>query len=172
MRSDFVPVIRALDKAFYRQQRLFRQGPQMIITHRLWMRGSRCMPGEEVLSVEVHLRGRDYHLPCSHQLRLMIDYLARQRLGQSAAQLAVGINSHPFYQQHAMNVRGSAHRHLRLSRASAKQQVLRIRQLFENLFDEEGISLSPFAVLVSEPTDTRETRYKLKVAAIWRHIAF
>ena len=45
----------------------------------------------------IQIRRKEVELPLSLRPRLMIDYLARQRFGQSAMQIAVGITEHPFF---------------------------------------------------------------------------
>jgi hypothetical protein len=170
MKTENITVLRAVDGALYERAELLRHGPVIIITHRLWLPRTSCMPGEEVFSVGLGLRGRELHFPFSLQLRLMIDYLARQRYGQSAGQLVAGMNADPFCRHHAANAVGKVDLHHTLSRAAAKQQAMRIRQVMETVFAGAGITLSPDRILVSEPTDTNETHYRLAAVPVWRHI--
>ncbi len=170
MKTEHTAVLRAVDSALYRQSELCRHGPLLLITHRLWVPGAACMPGEEVFSIDLDIHGTEMHLPFSRQLRLMVDYLARQRYGQSASQLAAGMNSDPFCRYHAANARGKVDLRCSASRTATKQQVFRIRKLMGRVFIERRITLSPDRILASEPSDTNEMHYRLVVRPVWRHI--
>jgi hypothetical protein len=44
--------------------------------------------------------------------------------------------------------------------------------VMETVFAGAGITVSPDRILVSEPTDTNETHYRLKATPVWRHTQF
>lgn len=165
-----IAIIRAIDSALYRRMELYRRGPLLFITHRLWVPGATCMPGEEIFSIELGVDGRKIHIPFSLQLRLMVDYLARQRYGQSASQLAAGMNSDPFCRYHAANARGNIDLGCRVSKSSTKQQAHRIRGILGSTLAGHRVTLSPDRILASEPSDTNETHYRLVVRPEWRHV--
>ncbi len=170
MKTEHTAILRAVNSVLYRHSQLRQHGPILFITHRLWVPGTICTAGEEAFSVDLGIRGRELHFPFSLQLRLMVDYLARQHYGQSASQLAAGMNSDPFCRYHAANERGKVDLRRSVSRAATKQQAFRIRKLMGNVFVENGITLSPDRILVSEASDTNETHYRLVVRPVWRHI--
>ena len=171
MSSSHAAILRAVDVILYERAALLRQGPCLTITHRLWIPGTLCLPGEEVLGVELRHRARAMALPLSLQLRLMMDYLARnQQQGQSASQIAAGINSHPFFQRHAANTPGRIDLRKRFSRAAVKQQIMRIRRVLDLAAWRVGLMLCSSRILVSETSDTNETHYRLKAVVGWRHI--
>ena len=137
MSSPCTTILRAVNSALYRKAELQQKGPIIIITHRLWVPGTCCMPGEEVARAGVLHKGQEIPLRASLQLRLLIDYFAHQRFGQSAGQLAAGMNAQHFYGSHATNCRGRVFPGVRATRNSVKQRILRLRDIFQELFDTE-----------------------------------
>ena len=51
-----------------------------------------------------------------------------------------------------------------------KEYIKPIRQALHAAFLEARLKLDPFAVLVSEPAETKEIHYRLKATVDWIHI--
>jgi hypothetical protein len=136
-------------------------GPHFKIIHRSVDPVLECGRGEEVAWALLVHRGREYLLGLSHSILLMFDYLARNRwLPQSARQIVAGMRADSFYAKR------------KFSHASVKEYVKRIRRASEVAFHEAGLKLNPFDVLLSESTESNETRYRLKATIEWIHIDF
>jgi len=151
--------------------RLSASGPRLRILHRLHKPGTDCLPGEEVAGVWLVNRSRDYPLKLSLALRLLLDYLARNRwLPQSATQIEAGMLHDRFSLRHGSNAR-TAHKQIRhFSHSTVKEYVKRIRQALGMAFSEAGLNLDPTRVVLSEQTVTNEVVYRLKAAVEWAHV--
>jgi len=171
MRDRLALVLHGVDLRLAELRRLAACGPHFRIVHRFREPGAACLPGEEVAWVLLACRSIEYPLPLPLSLLLLTDYLARnRRLPQSAAQIAAGLRTDPFYVRHGANVRTGARLTRKFSFSSMKEYTKRLRRALKVTFDEAGLKLDPFAVLVSEPTEGNEVRYRLKASVEWIHI--
>jgi hypothetical protein len=132
--------------------------------------GADCFPGEEVAWILLVLSNRQADLKLSLALRILFDYLAKQRRPLSAAQIVAGLRADPFYFQHGANVQGTAKLRRRFSYGAVKENVKRLRKALQAAFDEAGLKFDAFEVLVSESTETNEVRYRLKASIGWIHL--
>ncbi|MCI0718247.1 MAG: hypothetical protein L0338_04645 [Acidobacteria bacterium] len=172
MNSRFAPVLHRVRLLQVARRRLAATGPHFKIVHRFRQTGSGadCFPGEEVAWVILVWLGREVEVRLSLALRLLFNYLAQKNRGQSAAQIVVGLRGDPFYLQHGANVQGGAKLRRRFSYGAVKEYVKRLRRALQAAFDEAGLKLDPLAILVSEPTEGNEVRYRLKATVEWIHM--
>jgi hypothetical protein len=165
----FLPIVRGIELLLAEKRSLIAVGPQLKIVHRFWVPGTLCLPGEEILGVCWIHRGRELPLRLSLSSRILIDYLARCRLPQTAAQIEAGILVDTFYLRHGSN--GKAGSQIRMIKKRAvKVFVQRVRVAFRLAFLQAGVRLDPRSILVSQATDTNVTTYRLKVRAEWSHV--
>lgn len=141
---------------------------RVVIVHRFHHPGTDCCPGEEILVILLVHQGREYVLRLSTGTTMLFDYIARQRFGQSASQIAVGIRHNAFFVKYGPNPIGSGRRR-RISRTSIKEYIKRIRQALSLAFKEAGIDLNPCDILQSEKTVGNEVKYRLRANVEWRH---
>jgi len=173
MQNEHTAILRLVDLLLQERAELAAQGPHLTITHRFWVPGTLCMDGEEAFSVSALSYLGEMTLPLSTQLRVMTDYLARhQHVPLTVPQIAAGINSHPWFQRYGANVPGKSYRRRRISRAAAKQQVMRLRRALVAGLHKAGIALPSHAVIATVATDTNELGYFLKAVIKWRHIEY
>ena len=143
-------------------------GPQFRIVHRFHQPQTNCLPGEEIALISLVHRGRECPLRLPLSLRILFDYLARQRrLPQSAGQIEAGIHSHTFYLKHGANAGKKQLR--RIGRSTVKEYVKRIRYALMQAFEAACISVDPNRVLVSEKTTGNEVLYRLRANVNWEH---
>jgi hypothetical protein len=146
------------------------RGPHFRIRHRFWMNLDECLPGEEILSVSLVHRDREYWLPLSLPLRILFDYLARHsRFPQSAAQIETGIREDPFSIQHASNVAARSRFTRGIPRSHVRVYVERLRIAFQQSFREADLPREPREVLLSEKTVMNEIGYRLVASVDWVH---
>jgi len=171
MSDRFSPVIEEVDLLVAEIKELATVGPHFKIVHRFREYGTDCRPGEEVAWTILVFRSREYLLRLPLSLLLVFDYLGRNRwLPQSATQIVAGMRTDPFYARHGANVRTDGRQTRKISRSAVKEYVKRIRRALQVGFHEAGLKLDPYAVLVSEPTESNEIRYRLKATIEWIHV--
>lgn len=167
-RNEFARVIRQVRVMAGEARRLRETGIRLVIRHR-FSEGDICLPGEEVLGIWVVHRRREFALPLSLRLRLLMDFLATHRyVAQSAGQIAARMNIE-FYRRHGMNAKTKTLVSGRVSRTAIKQQIMRLRRGLYLAFRDAGLSLDPAKVVISESTTTNEIRYRLKASVRWQH---
>jgi hypothetical protein len=104
---------------------------------------------------------------------LLFDYLARHRhVGQSASLIAGGLNVDPFTLEHGAHANAQEFLAKSLTRTAVKQQILRLRAALGAAFRKAGLNLDPERVLVAEPTEGNEVRYRLKISVTWEHLEY
>jgi hypothetical protein len=163
MSSDFVRLTRELDFVFAEISELEGRGPHFKIWHRWQEPGTNCWPGEEIVMVCLVIDGREFQLRLSATSFLIFDYLCTHRhLPQSASEIAFGLNTEPFYRQHASNAGHDPKRRAPIRRSVIKTYISRIRCALEIVFTEAGLQLDPCAVLISETTDTNLVKYRIR----------
>lgn len=147
------------------------QGPHFRIVHRFQIPGAGCMPGEEVLAVQLLFRGRECWVPFSLTQRLLFDYLSRHmRFPQSAQQIELGVRSDQFHVDHASNPSDKTGYSRAIPRSSVRVHIARIREALRNAFRELGFAAAASDVLVSEQTTGNEVGYRLKAHVEWVHL--
>jgi hypothetical protein len=138
--------------------------------HRFREPGTLCASGEEIAVVGLAHRGQLHPLRLSLALRMLIDYLAkRSHFPQSASQIEAGIRADPFYMKHGTNAMFHNGLKRRICRSAIKEYVKRLRLALELTFEEASLNIDPRQVIVSEPTVTNETGYRLKATIEWFH---
>lgn len=171
MSGKLAPVLHGVDLCLTETRRLAARGPHFQIVHRLRVPGTDCVPGEEVAWVLLKYHRQEGALRLPLALLLLFDYLARnRRFSQSAAQVVSGLRGDPFYVRHAANAKTRSKQTRKFSCSSIKEYVKRLRQALKVAFDEAGLKLDPFAVLVSLPTEGNEVRYQMKAIVEWVHV--
>jgi hypothetical protein len=147
-------------------------GPHFRIVHRFRMPGIKgCLAAEEIFAVFLIHRGREYQLRLSLAQRLLFDYLAKHsRLAQSARQIELGIRADDFYKFHAKNANGRTVLTRRIPRSSIKEHIRRLHQALGMVFQEAGLGIDPWSVLIVQDTVGNEVGYKLKATCSWTHI--
>jgi hypothetical protein len=166
MYAKFESIVEEIDVLVAERKELSAIGPHFKIAHR-YGQGTDCQPGEEISWVLLMHRSHEYLLPLSASLLSMFDYLSQHRLPQNAEQIVRGMR-HAFYTQHGNNVNAGQAR--TISRSSVKVYIERIRRALQVAFNEAQMKLDPYAVLMSEPTETNEIRYRLKAHVERVHI--
>lgn len=170
MNGKFAPVFHGVDVCLAESRRLAGRGPHFKIVHRFREAGADCLPGEEVAWILLIYRSHEYVLRLPLSLLLLFDYLARnRRFPQSAAQIVSGLRCDAFYVRHAANAKTGAKRTRKFSHGSIKEYVKRLRRALKAAFREAKLSLDPFAILVSMPTEGNQVCYQLKVSVEWIH---
>jgi hypothetical protein len=173
MSNEFTRVVEEVDVVVAEVKELVTAGPHFKIVHRIREDGKECSPGEEIAWALLVYRSREYLLKLSLSLLLLFDYLARNRwLPHSARQIVAGMRADPFYTKHGANVRTDGKQTRKISRSAVKEYIKRIRRALEEAFREAGLKLDPFDVLVSEPTESNDVRYRLKATVEWIHIDY
>jgi hypothetical protein len=170
MRSEAEPIIRGFKLLVSERAQLAARGPHFLILHRFWKPETICTPGEAIAEIRLLHRRRQFPIPLSLRLMLLFDYLARHKpLGQSAGQIAAGLNIDPFVRAHGgyANANPSLSRHM--SRTALKQQIMRLRAGLRHAFHESGLNFDPGRVLISKKTTMNEVRYQLQASVIWQH---
>jgi hypothetical protein len=120
-----------------------------------------CVPGENILSAWLIHQGRSYQLPLSTTHLVILDFLARHNgISLNAQQIQERLNSELFYIHLART---------QSSRTAIRQQVRRIRACMAQCFTEAHLDINPEDVLRSEPTSTREIKYRLVANVSWEH---
>lgn len=143
---------------------------QFIIIHDYTEVPGECTPGEEVVAIIVIIRGRKFWIPWAPGHLIVVDFLARHRwIAQDAWRISAQMQLDPFVIQHASNAPGAHVRIARTSRTAVRQQIKRIRDFLQKLFDEEGLDLNASDVIRSEETSTRSVRYRLNADVTWVH---
>lgn len=128
-----------------------------------------CQPGEEIFAVILICRGKEYPLRLSLALRLLVDYLGRHRLPQSAAQIELGVRANEFYRRHAAN--GNRGRALTrtIARSYVKEYIRRLHRALQLAFNEVHLNLDPRKVLEEVKTVGNEIGYALRARCEWVH---
>ena len=171
MKDKLGPVIQKVDLLLAELREVAGRGPRFRIVHRLREPGADCLPGEEISFILLIHRGREYLLPLSLALRILFDYLARhRRLPQNAVQIVSGMRVDAFYTRHGANAQAGVRQTRRFGRSAVKEYIARLRRALEVTFREAGARPDPFAVLVSEPTEGNEVRYRLRATVEWVHV--
>lgn len=141
-----------------------------IIIHDYAETPGECTPGEEVVAIILIYRGRRYWIPWSPGHLILVDFLARHRwIAQDAWRIAAQMQLDPFVVQHGSNAPGAHIRVARTSRTAVRQQIKRIRDVLQKLFDEEGLDLNAPDIIRSEETSTRSVRYRFNANVTWVH---
>jgi len=144
-------------------------GPYFKIAHRFQRALLGCEPGEEVWSVFLIYRGREYPIPFSLALLLLFDYLARTRHSpQLATQIAAGLRRSEFVQLHGANAGAVQIR--KYSGSAIKEYIKRMRQALGKVFAEAGLPIAAERVIRSEATDGNGVRYCIKASVDWVHL--
>lgn len=146
-------------------------GPHFKIVHRFREPGARCLPGEEIAWVLLIWGSHEIVLKLPRSLLLLFEYMAQnRRFPQNAAQIVAGLRADPFFTRHGANARTGTKLTRRFSYSGVKEYIKRLRRALQIAFDEAGLKVDPFAVLVSEPTEGNEVRYRLRATVEWIHI--
>jgi len=149
---------------------LTQNGPFLRAYHRFWIKGTQCMAGEEVWAIVLVSRGREFRLPLSLALRLLLNYLADTRhIPQSATQIVAGLHRSAFYIKHGMNSGVASRR--KITRSAIKEYVKRLRLALGAAFRDAAIDLNVEDVLVSRKTMGNEVQYQLRAGVECVHIA-
>jgi hypothetical protein len=171
MSESFTPLIEKVDLLLTEFDELVTSGPHFKIVHRFHEPETRCLPGEQVGWVLLMHHSREHHLRLPISLLLLFDYLAKNRhRPQSATQIVAGMRANSFYTRHGSNVSIGTRQTRRISRTSVREYVKRIRRALQLCFTEAGLHLDPYAVLVSERTESNEIHYRLRATVEWIHI--
>jgi hypothetical protein len=170
MNDRFAAVLEEIELILAEAAQLMESGPKFRVVHRFQQPGTDCRPGEEIASIWLIHRSREYPLRFPLALRLLFDYLARHRwLAQTASQIEAGIRRDAFSLRHGANVRTSREQTRRIHHSTVKEYVKRIRQGLQQAFAEAGLDFDPRSVLMSEKTMGNEVTYRLKASVTWLH---
>jgi hypothetical protein len=173
MRSEFEPILRALELLRVERAELSLRGPRFLIIHRFCQPETICTPGEAIAEVQLMHRTRVFSVPLSTRLMLLFDYLARhRRMPQSASQIAAGLSVDPFCQEHGAYANAQETLSKDVSRTALKQQIMRLRAALRSAFRQAGLGIDPDRVLISEATEGNEVLYRLKIAVEWLHMEY
>lgn len=169
--NRFVPLVYDIDLVLAAQKELAAAGPSLTICHRFQAPyTSGCTPGEEIYFISLDAAG-GITIKLSTATKLIIDYLARNRVPQNASQIEAGIRADPFYQKHGQNGNTRKRQTRKICRSMVRVYVERFRKALQTAFADAGRTLDPRSVLISEPTDGNEVLYHLKASIRWRHIS-
>jgi hypothetical protein len=171
MSEGLEPLIEKVDLLLAEFDELVTSGPHFKIVHRFHEPGTRCLPGEQVGWALLMHRSQEHLLRLPISLLLLFDYFAKNRhRPQSATQIAAGMRADAFYAKHGSNVSIGVRQTRRISRTSVREYVKRLRRALQISFKEAGLRLDPYAVLVSEATESNEIHYRLRATVEWIHI--
>lgn len=171
MCDQFAHVMETVDVVLAEARGLAASGPHFRIFHRFREPGSFCMPGEEVASVVLVFRSHECELALPLSLRILFDYLARnRRLPQSAAQVVAGIQNDAFSFRHGANAKARGRLTRKFCHSSIKEYVKRLRRALRAAFVNAGLRFDPSAALISERTEGNEVRYRLRATVEWVHV--
>ncbi len=164
------PVVDKLELLLAELREMRSSGPIFRIVHRFRTPGCDCGPGEEIVAVYLVFRSAEILVPLPLALRILFDYLARHtRLPQSASQVAAGIATDAFCQNHGAKAQRHARLTRKFSRTGMKEYVKRIRGALARAFAEANLAIDPAAVMRSEQTVANEVGYRLKATFQWLH---
>jgi|ERR1700682_5499247 len=168
LNDRYLPVLREVDLLIAEATSLRATGPRFVIAHRFF-RSDACLPGEEVAFVALLHRSREFVLKISTAEKLLFEALARNRhFPQSATQLEAYMRSDMFFLKHGANaVRARLAR--RISRASIKVHVQRLRKALELALAEAGLHFDAWRVLRTEHA-SGPLGYRLEGTFEWRHL--
>jgi hypothetical protein len=170
MRNEFTEVLATVDLLLFERKALRAMGVHFRILHRFRATGSDCAPGEEVTAAYLVHRAKEFRLPLGCSLLLLFDYLSRQRMPLTAAQIISGMRADPFFQKHGANAPYSARKRRQLSHSSIKEYMKRLRAALGQTFCDARLHLDPLSVLVSEETLSNQAGYRLRASCEWIHI--
>lgn len=144
-------VLEEIDVLLAERAELAAMGPQF-----------RINGNESVSAVWFVYRTQEYEVRLSTATYILFSYLVEhRRVGQSASQIARGIQHSVLYREYrASNKRKK--RKIRFHRTTIRMYVKRIRIALCRAFDSANVVLDPAAVLVSQTTDANEVAYKLR----------
>jgi hypothetical protein len=166
-------VLERVDLLLEELMELRSRGPHFRIRHRFCANSDECLPGEEILTVSLVHRSREYWLPLSLPLRVLFDYLARHsRFPQSAAQIEAGVRSDPFSMQLASNVMQFDRTFRTIPRSYVRVYIQRMRAAMDTAFSGAQLAIDSASVLLSERTVMNEVGYRLKAPVDFLHSSF
>jgi hypothetical protein len=169
--DELLPVVEKVDLLIAELKELRSSGPCFRIWHRFREPGCFCGPGEEIAGIFLVHRTREILVPLSVTLRLLFDFLGRHsHLPQRSSQIAVAMRADPFYRNHGANASVHAKLTRKISRASVKELIKRVRLALDRTFQEANLPTDSRAVLVSEETVTNQVVYRLRARCEWIHI--
>lgn len=166
---EFSEVLEAVDLLLYEREGLRAGRIHLVIQHTYRLPGSDCLPGEEVNAAHFFHRGRPFLIRLCSRGLLLTDYLARQRLAQTATQITRGIQNDAFCQRHGANG-GNVRLPREVGRSSVRVYIERLRAALGQVFREARVPLDPYTVVESERTSSNEVRYRLRAGATWLHV--
>jgi hypothetical protein len=171
MRGEHQEVLQMVNQILKDRTAIRLSGVCLQITHRFWMPGTSCAPGEEVFDVSAVWAGRTNSLRYSTKQRVLIDYLSRYRIGQTATQIVDGIESHPFYTHYATNARRFSKPLGRVHRTSIKAEIDVLRSNCVEGFSAFNVDIDPYKFIESIKTG-KEVRYRLRAVIKPIHIRY
>ena len=171
IKDEFAEIIENVDLLLL-ELKIFRAaGPHLRILHQYRVPGSDCCPGEEVGAVYLVHRTREFPLRLSCTMLVVFDYLARHSyLPQTASQITAGMRADAFCSKHGANVSSVGRLVRKLSRASVKEYIKRMRAALGQTFHDAHLPLDPYGVLASEVTSSNQVGYRLRANCEWVHI--
>jgi hypothetical protein len=166
--DDFEVVLYCHEIAMRELRAHRRNLARLVLVHKYAYVPGQCSAGEECAGLWLLWGGKQYQIPLSVTHLLPLDYLCHQRLGKSAAEIVDGLAGR-FYVHHGSNAPGHIVKPARSSRVAVRKQLQRIREVMADFFAANGIDLDPWAIIRSEPTSTREVKYRVDAVVTWDH---
>lgn len=166
MSNEFSRVVEEVVVVVAEIKELATVGPHFRILHVFNEHGN-CLPGELVALVCLVYRSREFPVRLSVALRILFDFLARHRLSQSAAEIAVRMASDPFCMHHGANSKTASKRTRKFSARGVKVYMMRLRCALQHTFREAGLKLDVSEVVVSEPTESNQVSYRIHGSFEW-----
>jgi len=169
MSDEFSDVLETVDLLLCEREALGAGRIRLTIQHRYQLAGSDCLPGEEVSAALLAYRGREFPIRLSSRGLLLLDYLARQHLGQTATQITRAMQHDAFCRKHGVNA-GRVRLPREVARSTVKVHIERLRAALSQTFREARIPLDPYVVLASESMSSNEAAYRLRAVTTWIHL--
>jgi hypothetical protein len=171
MDNEHQTILRMIYQIMEERAELKARGGFLEITHRFWIPGTVCKAGEEVFDVSARWAGRTQSLPYSTKQRALIDYLSRYSVGQTATQIAAGMNTHPFFVNYGKNARGRVKFKCKINRTLVKTYISQLRAIGSAGFQALSVNIDPFDFIESIETG-KERRYRLRAFVQRKHVEY
>jgi len=169
--TRYDPLLNAIKLAMHKLRKYRASGPEFAIVRRFHQPDMPfCSPGEETVDVRLSSHHEHPSVPFSTIQRFIFDYMSRHRCAQNAESISLGMQADPFIQKQG-DFSGARPGFKRIITGPAvKMNMRRMRDCLDDLFEQFRCPFQAERVLVSEPTEGKEVRYKLRAIVRVVHV--
>jgi hypothetical protein len=151
----FAPVLEEIEFLTAERKQITSSGPHLSGLYTLTEKGRK-----RIVSICLVHRSRPFPIKLSRRGRIFVDFLAKHKhLLLTAAEIEAGIDE--FYAENGNRSRRSGQKHI-LPRRMVKVYAQRAKGALGRAFHAAGLNANPYRVLLSEPSETNQTLYRLK----------